>query len=434
MFIYRPVAVAAALCAAALPLTAFAQDAPKAEYDVKAEALLQKAADRLLAAQSFSGQILTSSKTPASGANPAREIRAIRTFRVQKPNLVFQEIGTQKKDASGKWVTTPSAKYVSDGKTGTFMVESTKIYRPLETTTEALASEYGLNFSEFFSLDNSDAKQARETKASGKFISLALAPDETFGGVPCSVVVEKQLLGKTQKGMNAYSTTKIYVGKKDDIIRGYRTKTPAQSGDGSVQISDDVLTNVVLDSKIPASVFAVNTTGYKKYEEPKRPELLTAGSMAPDFTAFDKNNKPVKLSDFKGKVVVIDFWASWCPPCKASMPHNQAVASKLQKAGIPVVLLAVDNSEERPAFLTWVGEHEKELNALVFVHANRDAGIAGDKYHVSGIPTQYIVDPTGKIVTSFVGFGGPNDDLENAINKANSATSVAKKVNGVAVE
>ena len=92
-------------------------------------------------------------------------------------------------------------------------------------------------------------------------------------------------------------------------------------------------------------------------------------------------------------------------------------------------MLAVDNSEERPDFLKWVGEHEKELNALVFVHADRKAGIANEMYHVSGIPTQYIIDGNGKIVTSFVGFGGPTDDLENAIKKANSAGgagSVAK--------
>ena len=427
MFPYRPALLAAAALVAVSPIaSSFAQESPAKEYDLKAEALLQRTADRLKAAQSFSGQVETVSNYPAVGTTPARELRNVRTFRLQKPNLVFQEQAKKTKGSSGIWLTETQAKTVSDGKTGVMMMTGTKEYRKMGVTPRTIGTTYGLNFGEFFDPTNSDVEQAREMKKNGSLVSLKMASDATFGGVACSVVEEKTIENKTPKG-TTYRTTKIYIGKKDDVIRGYHIEVPLPTGEGTFQ-SDQIVTNVAVGDKIPASVFAVNLTGYKEFVAPKQPELLTAGTLAPDFTAYDKDNKPVKLSDFKGKVVVIDFWASWCPPCKASMPHNQEVASKLQKDGIPVVLLAVDNSEERPAFLTWVGEHEKELNALTFVHADRKvSNIVGAQYNVSGIPTQYIVSPDGKIVASFVGFGGPTDDLEKAIKKANASTLISQK-------
>ena len=94
----------------------------------------------------------------------------------------------------------------------------------MAATPEALPRLYNLNFPEFFSPQLSDAQQARDGKKSGSLVSLTMAPDTTFAGVPCAVVVEKDVLGKNKKGETAYRTTMIYVGKKDDVIRGYHTE------------------------------------------------------------------------------------------------------------------------------------------------------------------------------------------------------------------
>ena len=151
------------------------------------------------------------------------------------------------------------------------------------------------------------------------------------------------------------------------------------------------------------------------------PTLLAAGTPAPDFTVQDKAGSPVKLSDYKGRVVVVDFWATWCGPCQMSLPHTNEVAKLFADKGVTV--LAVCVSDTQVAFDDWLPKHP-EYDAITFAFdPARHGGPPGSGrlYHVSGIPTQYVIGKDGKVIASFVGYGGPTTDLADALTKAVAA-------------
>lgn len=125
---------------------------------------------------------------------------------------------------------------------------------------------------------------------------------------------------------------------------------------------------------------------------------------APNFELKNFEGKPVKLSSLKGKVVVVDFWATWCGPCKMSFPSLQKIYNKYQK-NKNVVILAV-NAWER------VKGDERDKTVRKFIADNKytfpvlfdqdDATIGA--YGVDGIPTKFVIDKKGKIAFQTIGF------------------------------
>jgi peroxiredoxin len=152
---------------------------------------------------------------------------------------------------------------------------------------------------------------------------------------------------------------------------------------------------------------------------PARPELIKVGTVAPDFTTFDVDGRPVKLSDYRGKVVVLDFWATWCGPCLASMPHTNDVAARYRDQG--VVVLGSCTSDTRAAFVKWVKANRAKYPDFVFSHdpAERTpASVSLKLYGVNGIPQQFVIDRDGRIVALVRGYLPGEVLLEGALAKA----------------
>ena len=179
--------------------------------------------------------------------------------------------------------------------------------------------------------------------------------------------------------------------------------------------------NPILRS-LPVVVFAFAVSAFAA----NRPPLLGAGTMAPDFTALRADDTPVKLSDFRGQVVLIDFWATWCGPCKHAMPHMEQLHQKLGSQGL--VVLGVCVWDKRSAFDAWLKKAAVPTSYLkVFdpvgtsdsrLPRDQRTNIASRWYSVSGIPTFYLVGKDGRVLYAGVGAGAQTEaNLDGALRR-----------------
>jgi cytochrome c biogenesis protein CcmG/thiol:disulfide interchange protein DsbE len=129
---------------------------------------------------------------------------------------------------------------------------------------------------------------------------------------------------------------------------------------------------------------------------------------APAFTLVDVNGKSVSLADFKGKVVILDFWATWCPPCKREIPDFIKLQSEYGSKGVQIVGIALDQPGKVEAFVK-----DNGMNYPVLMGTNEVAASYGG---VEAIPTTFIIDKSGKIVTKYEGFR-PKETFESQIKK-----------------
>ena len=127
--------------------------------------------------------------------------------------------------------------------------------------------------------------------------------------------------------------------------------------------------------------------------------LLKPGTAAPDFTLNDLSGKSVRLSDFRGKTVVLVFWASWCPDCRAEIPQLKAMWAASDPAKVKFVSVSFDREFE--TFKHFVSDQELPGVQLFDPAGKKDSSI-GDAYGVQWIPSLYVIDPEGKVALSTV--------------------------------
>lgn len=196
--------------------------------------------------------------------------------------------------------------------------------------------------------------------------------------------------------------------KKDEWLKNYVTANPnnfvAQFymvNPLSYQLPTEEL-RILVDSISPE---ASHTTMYATLS--KKLEILensAVGKMAPDFTMNDSTDTPHSLSSFYGNYLLIDFWASWCGPCRAENPHMVEIYSKYHEKGYDVLGVSLDS--KRPNWLEAISKDN-----LTWAHLSDLKGWSNEAaklYGVSSIPHTVLLDPNGKIIAR----GLRGDELE----------------------
>jgi peroxiredoxin/outer membrane lipoprotein-sorting protein len=142
-------------------------------------------------------------------------------------------------------------------------------------------------------------------------------------------------------------------------------------------------------------------------EEPASTSLV--GSPAAEFTLKDLNGKPVKSSSLRGKVVVLDFWASWCGPCRETMPEVEKLHRDFKDKGLAVFGVNDEEAAEAREFV--------QKNGYTFPTLLDEGSALSDQYGVTAIPQALIIDRDGKVFAHFFGTG-KSDDLREAVKVA----------------
>ena len=139
------------------------------------------------------------------------------------------------------------------------------------------------------------------------------------------------------------------------------------------------------------------------------------GVTAPDFTLLSLDGSKVKLSDFRGKAVLLNFWATWCPPCKVEMPWFEELQKQYGKDGLVVLGVAMDDSE--PAS---IAKFASELGVNYPVLLGTDK-VSDDYGEVQYLPTTFYISRDGTIVDKMTGLLD-RQEIEEAVKKTLNTT------------
>ncbi len=145
------------------------------------------------------------------------------------------------------------------------------------------------------------------------------------------------------------------------------------------------------------AALALVSCACRKKTTTANPGTIEPGVQAPDFTLNNLKNEEVRLKSFKGKVVLLDFWATWCYPCRIEIPHFKELYDKYRSDGFEVVGIALD--KQGAEVVKPFADREK-VNYTIVIGNDAVASAYGG---IRAIPTTFMIDKEGRIHSKYVG-------------------------------
>lgn len=240
------------------------------------------------------------------------------------------------------------------------------------------------------------------------------AGETAVGDTPCHVV---RLNLVDVPGLTEYEAW-WYLGREDHLPRRidllyYQNEN---IGDGMAMVT---FKNLKVGEEVPDSAFRIAAPEGYEVEVHKAPTRVAVpaaqtnnkvGMVAPDWTLKDADGVTHRLVEYRGRVVVMDFWATWCHPCILAMPHVQKLHEKFKEKGVAVFGVNCWESGDPIKFM-----RDKSYTYTLLLQADPIA----PAYQVSGIPTFVVIGPDGRIIHYSSGYDpGEMAEIEEVISKA----------------
>jgi peroxiredoxin len=267
-------------------------------------------------------------------------------------------------------------------------------------------------------------------------IAVALAALTLF--MPNAVAADTSTAAADLKALVTKVNTKLQAGKKtaadlapelkefDALLakhKGEKTDEVAQiqlmeamlylqvldNTDKGVQLIKQLKTDFP-DSKPAQNVDKILESVKKQEEAKKAQAMLAEGSKFPDFSEKDTAGKPLSIANYKGKVVLLDFWATWCPPCRAELPNVIKTYNAYHNKGFEIIGISLDKDSAKLASFT----KEQNMTWAQYFDGLMWQNKLATKYGITSIPATFLLDGQGTII----GKDLRGEELDKAVAKA----------------